>query len=214
MLVISGICAPMATVVAQKAIDLDQPEPTIFYDQDGEAVSKQKFNRLYRNLRRTHTYGDSAEVRRLVPRIMEGTLDNRGAFLRSLTEGIENPVPEDKPTIIIFYPGFDECNSTGTNDRFEIKQWHKELEEELMTIAGIRPLYLYRDNYGLRKYYNIINWRKDPKGLVEKQFFRYHYPCRSFVVIGVDGTYRSHFGVFSKDQLWEMTKSVVNQRKP
>lgn len=194
---------------AQKVLDPPENKPTIHYDHHQIEVSKQKFNRLYRSKRKTHTYGDSATVRRLVTRATTGQLENRDGFLQHLAEGLGRPVPDDRPTVIIFYPGFDECNGTGTSDRYRIKQWHDELENGLQEIAGIQPLYLYKDNYGLRKYYNIINWLEDPDHLVEQQFFRYHYPCRSVVVIGTDGKYQSYFGGFSKDRVWEMARTVL-----
>ncbi|MTB51159.1 hypothetical protein [Lewinella sp. W8] len=215
ILMISGTCALApntnnGVLRAQKILDLDRAEPTFYFDQGGVAISKQKFNRLFRSNRQEYTYGDSATVRRLVARVTEGRLEGRSAFLRSLAEGIGRPVRDDQPTVIVFYPGFDECNSTGTSDRYLIKQWHDEMEEKLLEIADVKPLYLYKDNYGLRKYYNIINWLEDPDQLVEKRFFRYHYPCRSFVVIGVDGRYQSYFGGFSQDRIVEAARAVLD----
>jgi hypothetical protein len=46
-----------------------------------------------------------------------------------------------------------------------------------------------------------MDWIPDPEGIFEKNFFKYPYPCRSFVVIHPSGEYRSILGEFPDSQV-------------
>jgi hypothetical protein len=62
-----------------------------------------------------------------------------------------------------------------------------KLEGRLDQMAAVQPIYVYKNKEGLEKYDGIIKWVKDPEGKVERQSFKQHYPCGSFVVISTKG---------------------------
>ena len=109
---------------------------------------------------------------------------------------------DTKPVVIIYHPGKDACNSSGSATKETLKNWHKTLEDGVQQLKANAPIYLYKEKEALEKYDGILNWHKDPDGLTEKLFFKYHYPCSSFVVISSDGEYISYFGEFSKEYVW------------
>jgi hypothetical protein len=65
----------------------------------------------------------------------------------------------------------------------------------------VTPLYIYKNPHGLEKYQGIQQWGADPDGLFEKQFFPFHYPCGSFVVISPKGKYRGILGEYPISQI-------------
>lgn len=89
-----------------------------------------------------------------------------------------------------------------------IKNWFNELENGLDKIAQIKPIYIYKDNEGLKKYKGIVEWKKDPNGTVEHHFFKHHYPCLSFTVISNTGNYISFFSEFAKEHVWQLTREM------
>ncbi len=44
--------------------------------------------------------------------------------------------------------------------------------------------------------------------MIERLFFKYHYPCSSFVVISKNGDYISYFGEFGMKPVWEATQQM------
>jgi len=84
------------------------------------------------------------------------------------------------------------------------------LKEVLYQIAEVKPIYVYKNDDGLKKYKGVVNWHKDPNGIVEKLFFKRHYPCGSFVVISKKGDFISHFGEYAKESIWEVTQRLIN----
>lgn len=118
-----------------------------------------------------------------------------------LTKSPEN-LDLSKPVVIIYHPGKDPCNSSGSATRRDRKSFHKDLTEGILELEANPPVYLYKDKEGLEKYDGIIDWHKDPGGIAEKLFFRQHYPCSSFVVISPTGDYLSRFGEFDALAVW------------
>ena len=123
-----------------------------------------------------------------------------------LEKEINQKLDSNKPIVIVYYPGKDRCNSSGLATTESRKIWYKQLEDGIYEIAQTKPIYIYKDNDGLKKYDGVMNWHKDPEGTIERMFFEYHYPCSSFVVISKDGNYISYFGEFGKDYVWEATQ--------
>lgn len=39
-------------------------------------------------------------------------------------------------------------------------------------------------------------------------FFKYHYPCSSFVVINSNGNYIAYYGEFGKQIVWKIAKEL------
>ena len=135
-----------------------------------------------------------------------GKITNR-ALLESLLEKETNQeLDSNKPIVIIYYPGKDRCNSSGSATKESRKIWFGQLEDGINQVAQTKPIYIYKDNDGLEKYDGVLTWHKDPDGTIERLFFKYHYPCSSFVVISKDGDYISYFGEFGKQYVWEATQ--------
>ena len=58
-----------------------------------------------------------------------------------------------------------------------------------------------------------MDWYKDPYHIIEKLFFKYHYPCSSFVVISKTGEFSSYFGEISKENVWEAAEKMTHNEK-
>ena len=78
-------------------------------------------------------------------------------------------------------------------------------------MANTKPVYIYKDGEGLEKYDGIIKWHKDPNKIIEELFFKYHYPCMSFVAISGNGEFISFFGEFGKETVWTAVEILNNE---
>tara|TARA_B100001179_G_C18405934_1_gene323804 strand:- start:18 stop:635 length:618 start_codon:yes stop_codon:yes gene_type:complete len=173
-----------------------------YLDIDNKEISRSKF----RQKRSTNQYLDiqidSLNQKKLIERTKTGKLENFEAYRSLVSNKTSVKLDNTKPLVIIYHPGKDACNSSGSATKETLKNWHKTLEDGVQQLKANAPIYLYKEKEGLEKYDGILNWHKDPDGLTEKLFFKYHYPCSSFVVISSDGEYVSYFGEFSKEYVW------------
>ncbi|HBO29407.1 MAG TPA: hypothetical protein DIV44_02265 [Leeuwenhoekiella sp.] len=173
-----------------------------YLDINNNEISKSKF----RQKRSTNQYLDiqidSLNQKKLIERTKTGKLENFEAYRSLVSNKTSVKLDNTKPLVIIYHPGKDACNSSGSATKETLKNWHKTLEDGVQQLKANAPIYLYKEKEGLEKYDGVLNWHKDPDGLTEKLFFKYHYPCSSFVVISSDGEYISYFGEFSKEYVW------------
>lgn len=181
---------------------------TKYFDENNVEISKSKFKRIRSTNKLLDIPGDSANHKKLILREKSGEITNR-VLLESLLEKETNQeIDSTKPIVIIYYPGKDPCNSSGSATKESRKVWFAQLEDGINQIAQTKPIYIYKNNDGLEKQDGGLIWHKDPEGTVERLFFEYHYPCSSFVVISKDGNYISYFGEFAKDYVWEATQRM------
>lgn len=177
-----------------------------YFDENNTEISKSNFYQMRSTNILLDIPGDSAHHKKLILREKRGKITNR-AFLESLiSKEINQEIDANKPMVIIYHPGKDLCNSSGSDTKSSNKFWFGELEDGVYKIAKTKPIYLYKHNSGLKKYDGILTWHKDPNGIIERQFFNHHYPCSSFVVIAKDGNYISYFGEYSFRFVWEATE--------
>lgn len=185
-------------------------DKTRYFDVHHVEIGKNKFNRLLSTNKYLEIQGDSAAIKKLVERENRGKINDRALLESLLEKQIREELDSAKPIVIIFYPGKDPCNSSGSASIQSRIGWYKELDKGVQQIAQVKPIYIYKDKDGLEKYEGLLTWNKDPQGAIERLFFLYHYPCSSFVVISKEGNYISYFGEFPKEYVWEATQVLNN----
>ncbi|WP_418514026.1 hypothetical protein [Corallibacter sp.] len=119
---------------------------------------------------------------------------------------IKNTI-EDDLVVIIYYPGKDSCNKAEKYSTWNV--FDSDYLKKLKKISGISHHWIYKDDENLKYYYKRkIGWKKDKNQFIEKLFFKYHYPCFSFVVIDSKGNYMAYYGEFGKQTVWELAKTL------
>ncbi|MEZ4853645.1 hypothetical protein [Flavobacterium sp.] len=181
-------------------------DTTRYFDENNVEISKSKFDRIRSTNKLLDIQGDSTNHKKLTLREKRGKITNRALLEALLEKEINQELDSTKPIVIIYYPGKDPCNSSGSATKESRRNWFGQLEDGINQIAQTKPIYIYKDNDGLKKYDGILTWHKDPEGTIERLFFEYHYPCSSFVVISKEGNYISYFGEFGKEYVWEATQ--------
>ena len=169
-----------------------------YFDENNVEIDKRKYNKRKHSGELLGIKIDSSKLK-LTTREKRGILNNMPKFVETLEAGLNTTLDNNKPIVIIFYPGEDPCNSNGVTN----KECYKQLEDGLQQVAKTKPLYIYKDAKGLENYDGLLEWKQDPNQFIENLFFKYHYPCNSFVVISSKGDYISYFGEFPEEFLWE-----------
>ena len=153
---------------------------------------------------------DAEEQKKLLNTYQSGQIENLEVLQSLILPTSPENLDFSKPVVIIFYPGKDPCNSSGSATKRDRKNFHKGLTEGILELKANPPIYFYKDKEGLKKYDGIINWQKDPGGITEKLFFRQHYPCSSFVVISPTGDFLARFGEFDAMSVWKAIYLLPN----
>jgi len=179
---------------------------TKYFDENNVEISKSKFDRIRSTNKLLDIPGDSVNHKKLILREERGKITNRALLVSLLEKETNQELDSTKPIVIIYYPGKDSCNSSGSATKESRKIWFGQLEDGINQVAQTKPIYIYKDNDGLEKYDGVLTWYKDPEGTVERLFFKNHYPCSSFVVVSKNGNYISYFGEFGKEYVWEATQ--------
>lgn len=136
---------------------------------------------------------------KLVHRMPVGLVDAR-KFYEKL--GLVEEFQEGKALVVIYYPGKDECNSTGLTNNAEGFESNKKAILKYSTKHNTAdPQFVYGNPHGLEKYQGIIEWIPDPDAIFKQNFFQFPYPCGSFVVISPEGNYRAILGGYPVSQI-------------
>jgi hypothetical protein len=181
-----------------------------YFDENNVEISKSTFSQIRSTNKLLEIPGDSVNHKKLTLRDERGKITNRALLEMLLETQIKQELDSTKPIVIIYYPGKDPCNSSGSATKESRKLWFRQLEDGINQVAQTKPIYIYKNNEGLEKYDGVLTWHKDPEQTIEILFFEHHYPCSSFVVISKDGNYISYFGEFGKEYVWEATQIMNN----
>lgn len=148
--------------------------------------------------------GDNGKI--LVHRMPFGKVDPTPFFEKT---GNSEALEQGISLIVIYYPGKDECNSTGEgNNSSSIAKEHKTLSRWAEKGNAAPPVYIYGNPHGLEKYGDKVAWIPDPDHVFQDQFFRYPYPCGSFVVIHPSGEFRGILGEYPLSQIQVALKKL------
>lgn len=182
-----------------------------YYDQNDQELTFEAFEKLRRQSSVT-SITIKPNHKKIVDRLEAGELTNHQQLIEKLQKAVGQPKNVDwqKPLVILYYPGIDWCNSSGSATKNSRKIWFGELEIGIKKIAQTQPIYIYKNAKGLEKYDGIMTWHKDPEAIIQKTFFKHHYPCGSFVIINPDGKYASYFGEYSQRDVWDVLRALMN----
>jgi len=179
-----------------------------YFDTENKEITEKAFKKLRSTNSVLDIIGDSTNHLKLINREENGNINDRNTFITALERVSNTKIDTNSTIIIVYYPGQDPCNSTGTSGVLTEK--YKETERSAKQIAKTQTFYIYKDFKGLEKFNKSITWIKDPENLVENLFFKHHYPCGSFTVISKSGAYISYFGEYPPYYILNAVKILNN----
>lgn len=191
--------------------DIKNESSTTYYDENNKEISAQKFNKLLNQYKAFEIPAESSLERKLISRNQQGKTDQRKNLDNLLEKTHQISIDAEKPLIIIYHPGADECNQGGIATAASKKKWFDEMEEKIQKFVKVKPIYLYKTTDGLQDRDLVVDWLKDPNHEVENLFFKHHYPYSSYVIIDKNGNYRSYFGEFSKEEIIKDVKKIAKK---
>lgn len=180
-----------------------------YFDENYDPISKTDFYKRLWEKELFSVQGDSSHHKILTSRGVHGKLESRTYLDSLLSASTTKTIDSTKALVIIYYPGKDACNSSGSSTRVSTRRWYNEMERKIRQLRSSNIIYVYKTEDGLYgRHDGYKEWIKDPGETIEKLFFKRHYPCSSFVVISKDGEYISCFGEFGKENVWKLTRKM------
>lgn len=183
-----------------------------YYDTNGKEISKRKFEKKRNTYKVLDIVLDSLKEKRLIERYEIGKLKNVNTVYKFLSSELNISLDTTQSLVIIYYPGVDRCNSSGNATKESNKKRFEKMEVKLKKFTSNSVLYMVKQNEPIFKTEVLVPWLYDPKGLIEKYFFKHHYPCKSYVVINPYGVYKSYFGEYDHDQAIEDVKLLSRKK--
>ena len=180
-----------------------------YFNESYNSISKIEYENRKWKYGLLDIQGDSVNHKLLSLRENKGTIQNRNYLDSLLTLSANKKIDSTKPLVILYYPGKDPCNSSGSSTRRTEKRWLDKMEKGISKIRESNIIYVYKTQDGLID--GFREWIKDPQQTIESLFFKRHYPCSSFVVISENSEFISHFGEFSKESVWKALKLITNE---
>ncbi|SHH49303.1 hypothetical protein [Winogradskyella jejuensis] len=162
-----------------------QDKPVYFYDINGLPISKE----LYINIRKERKekssvwplvfendtcYINTFFRRKNYGRLTETDFKKLNAFLNN-----SNTKPKSNYTIIQYHPGRDRCNG----GKFYGNRYEKKYLKKLKKNYSFNNYWIHKKDTTIKFKNGRVLWQLDKNRIVEKLFFKYHYPCSSFVII-------------------------------
>lgn len=89
--------------------------------------------------------------KKLVERTKTGKFENFEAYRTLVSNKTSEKLDDTKPLVIIYHPGKDACNSSGSATKETLKNWYKTLEDGVQQLNANAPIYLYKEKEGLEK---------------------------------------------------------------
>ena len=109
-----------------------------------------------------------------------------------------------KTIVINYYPGKDQCNSTGNN--YYLMNLYKDYLKEVDMLEDVNQYFFYKSVDGLEFFRDSFNWLADDEKTIEQLFFPLHYPCFSYVIIYPKGEYYLYKGEYYLPEIFDKLK--------
>jgi hypothetical protein len=180
----------------------------VYANDNLEIISKKEFdeidpkNQSFLNLKFDV---DSMYINIKAKRIKKGKISTTTLDLIKLNLS-SNTNYFDKNDIIIinYYPGKDNCNSSGDKDL--TKKHYKNFLNKINKNTKVKQFFIYHSLGGTENY-GKFKWIEDKNSLIKKTFFPLHYPCDSFLLIDQFGNYYVSRGENNVDEIFKLLKN-------
>lgn len=189
-----------------------QEKNVIYLNEDEELISKKEFIYQKHSPDNLALYFENDSIYKCVLIKRNQSEKLKETEFKQLKDFLSIQSLNDKELIVlIYYPGKDNCNDVERNSTWNL--FDDDYLKKLNKISKVHHHWIFKNEQGLEYFYpEKINWQKDNSRVIEKMFFKYHYPCFSFVVINSLGEYSAYYGEFGKQKVWEISKKLSKNK--
>lgn len=119
---------------------------------------------------------------------------------------------EEGTAIIIYYPGVDPCNKNTRLTTWNI--FEKKIRKTMKEAADDNVYWVFHNDEDIKYYHpKKVKWQPDKDKVLQKLFFKVHYPCFSSAVIDKEGNYILNLGEFGKHEMAKDLEEISSKNK-
>ncbi|OAB27383.1 hypothetical protein SAMN05444395_1159 [Flavobacterium fryxellicola] len=189
-----------------------QVKKRLFYNENKVEITELNFYKQKNPQKNLGLYfeNDTIALSLLIKRKNDGQLND--SIFKNLKKSLSADVKlTNELMVMVYHPGKDQCNSTEIISEWNI--FDADYLKKLKRIGTYNHFWIYKDDENLKYYHPTqVKWEQDNNQLIEKLFFKNHYPCFSAVVIDKKGKYSTYFGEFGKTEIWELAKELMEEK--
>lgn len=178
----------------------------IYLDENGQKISKQEFKaHSENNVGYFYLEGisDNGKVFFMEKRLTTGRVSLQVVNdLRTHLQNISHSeINKNNILVVNYYPGPDLCNQSGDLPRLNsrIKSYQRKINRQ----KNVSQFFIYKTDDGLGIKKEDLTWYPDENNLWQTHFFKYHYPCFSFVIVRPDGHFYLKKGEYHTRQVFK-----------
>ena len=180
-------------------ISFTQEKKIKYTDENFKPLTKNEFlsNPLNKNHFLYKIENDSLIINIKVERSKFGRINKAtNKKIRTYLQKLSGSKVDSTQTIIInYFPSEDKCQGKG-NWNFGFLSLCKDFKKGLQKKKNITQFFIFKDEKAVKNFKRKFVWYKDKSRLIEKTFFKFHYPCFSYIIIKPNGGYYSERGEY------------------
>lgn len=185
-----------------------QDKKTYYFDEDSNQMNRSEFlktnngsNYFYQTFDIDTAYLSISFKRKNHRKLKSDQLKE---LVSTLEQVSKRDIKDSEFIVINYYPGKDRCNSGKTQSS---KNFTSAYLKQLNKIAPVSQFWIYK-SIEETETNNNMDWLEDKNQIVEKLFFKFHFPCFSFVVIKPNGEFISYYGEHAMQTVLDVIKEL------
>ncbi|MFD1063753.1 hypothetical protein ACFQ1Q_10895 [Winogradskyella litorisediminis] len=195
-------------------------KPIYYWDVDNSIMTKRNFLKKKTDGIKNGTYylslafeNDTCYIRKLESRKNYGKLNKDELIVLNKYLNELEFKPSARLSIIQFHPGKDRCNSGRLYFKGQNSSYGNSYLKNLKNKISLNNYRIYKKDSTLDySGFNRFKWNFDEKRLIENMFFKYHYPCGSFVVIdNLTHKYISIYGEYGSSSVTKIVEEIAGK---
>ncbi|REH54929.1 hypothetical protein C7448_102462 [Tenacibaculum gallaicum] len=108
----------------------------------------------------------------------------------------DEKIDSTKTIIINYFPKQDNCCIANNPwSKASIKNF-KRFVQELKNKENISQFFIFKDTRTVNNFSDYFSWYPDKESIMEKTFFKFQYPCYSYIIIRPNGNYFTFRGEY------------------
>lgn len=183
-----------------------QVKKEIFVNEDFKSISKKQFHEKLIN-RYYYFYkieNDSVTTFVKVPTSKFGRISNKKyeKVIASLSNYTNRKIDTNKYIIINYFPSLDSCMGKRKWSRYFLVKTKKYLRK-IKKRKDIQQIFIFKDNSAIKNFGKYFNYYIDSEQTIEKELFKFHYPCFSYIIIKPNKTFYTKRGEYNISEILE-----------
>ena len=187
-----GLILNDSTFIIKKLIDYNTKKievvNLIYYYEKSLKPKQPKFNYKL-NFNEKIIHYDKQKVGKISKEILN-------KIRNQLSSSANKQIDSSQTIVINYFPAPDKCQGKEKWNSFflnKVNRYVKKIEKK----ENVQQFFIFKDKKSIKNFDKKFTCFLDENQLIEKTFFKFHYPCFSYVIIRPNGNYFSQRGEYN-----------------